>query len=115
MKAQNMFRNFALLAAICFGLAGCGGGGSNPPTPAPVIASITPTVGPMAGGTQVTIAGTNFYGTTSVTFGGVAATNVNIVSNLLVQVTTPAGTTATANVTLYTPGGSDTYSFFTYQ
>lgn len=45
-----------------------------PQSLAPVITSISPTTGPLAGGTAVSIFGTNFNGVTDVKFGNVSAT-----------------------------------------
>ncbi len=44
--------------------------------PSPTIASVTPSFGPIAGGTPVTILGTNFAGIVTVTFGAQPALNV---------------------------------------
>ena len=63
-------------------------------TPPPMFTSITPSVGPTAGGQSVTITGSNFTRATSVTFGGTAnatgAMTVN--SDTQITVTTPAHT-----------------------
>jgi uncharacterized protein (TIGR03437 family) len=58
---------------------------------APAITSITPAFGPPAGGTPVQIVGQNFTdsGDTAVTFDGVAARSVNVVSSSVISVTTP--------------------------
>ncbi|HTO76318.1 MAG TPA: IPT/TIG domain-containing protein [Thermoanaerobaculia bacterium] len=53
-------------------------GAPGPPTP--TVTSISPTSGPAAGGTAVTITGTNFAAGATVKFGTVAATNVVFVS-----------------------------------
>src|ERR1035437_10086072 len=42
----------------------------------PTVSSVAPNNGPVAGGTAVTITGTNFAAGATVTFGGTAATNV---------------------------------------
>jgi hypothetical protein len=82
-------------AFVC-NIPDCGSGHSNMSgslkvnavaNPAPVIASILPTSGPIAGGTVVTIGGTGFLTNPAVKFGGVAATNVSA---------TPTSITATA-------------------
>ena len=50
-------------------------------TPPPTFTSITPIAGPTVGGQSATISGTNFVtGSTSVTIGGIAATNVSVSS-----------------------------------
>lgn len=51
-------------------------GAGKPPGPATPVAGIAPTFGPSGGGTQVIITNTGFTDVKSVTFGGVAATNV---------------------------------------
>ena len=48
---------------------------------APAVTGLSPTSGPAAGGTLVTITGTSFTGATAVDFGTTAATNVTVVSN----------------------------------
>ena len=84
-------------------------------TPAPTVASISPNSGSTAGGTSVTITGTNFTGATAVTFGGNAATNVTVVNSTTITATTPAGTAGTASVIVTTPGGSNAAnSLYTY-
>ncbi len=58
---------------------------------APTITELFPSTGPTAGGTAVSITGSGFTGATSVTFGGVAASNVTVVSNTQLTVTAPPG------------------------
>lgn len=67
----------------------------NPPT----ITKISPTTGALAGGTLVTITGTNFYNIPpnlppdlQVTFGGVPATSVTVVSPTQITAVSPPGT-----------------------
>jgi hypothetical protein len=82
---------------------------------APTVTGISPTSGPTAGGTAVTITGTNFTGATSVTIGGVAATGVTVVNATTITATTPAGTAGAKNVLVTAPGGTGTGSnLFTY-
>lgn len=57
---------------------------------APSITSVSPSSGPQAGGTNVTLTGSNLTGTTAVTVGGFAATNVTVVSDTQVTFTTGA-------------------------
>ncbi|MCC6381183.1 MAG: IPT/TIG domain-containing protein [Dehalococcoidia bacterium] len=78
--------------------------GSAPPT----ILSISPSGGPLGGGTPVTITGTGFLGATSVKFGGVPGTNLVVVSDSTITVTTPVGMPAGAiDVIVTTPRGAN--------
>ncbi|MDN2715587.1 IPT/TIG domain-containing protein [Janthinobacterium sp. SUN120] len=83
---------------------------------APVVSSISPTSGPAAGGTTVTISGTNFSGATAVTFGGSAASGFTVNSATQITATAPAGT-GTVDVRVTTAGGTSATSAndqFTY-
>jgi hypothetical protein len=81
----------------------------------PAIASVTPNTGPAAGGTSVTISGSNFTGATAVEFDGVAATGVVVNSASSITCTAPAGTAGPADVEVTTPNGTDTLvGGFTY-
>ena len=85
-----------------------------PAPPAPTISSVTPATGTVAGGTSVTITGTDLTGATAVTFGGVAAT---ITSNTAMQIvaTSPAGAAGAVAVAVTTAGGTATSAnAFTY-
>ncbi|RKP59156.1 autotransporter domain-containing protein [Pararobbsia silviterrae] len=73
---------------------------------APTVASISPSTGSTAGGTSVTITGTNFTGATGVKFGTTAATNVFVSSPTSITATSPAGTAGVADVTVTTPEGT---------
>ena len=84
--------------------------------PAPAVTSISPTAGPLAGGTSVTIHGTGFTGATAVAFGLNAATGVVVNSATQITATAPAGS-GTVDVTVTTPGGTSPTSSadqFTY-
>ena len=58
---------------------------------APTVTSISPSAGPLAGGTSVTITGTNLTGATAVNFGGVAGTGVVVNSATSVTAVAPRG------------------------
>ena len=68
----------------CPGIFGPPAGADLPPF------SITPNQGPVAGGTEVTISGERFFPGTSVLFGSLSATDVNVVNNWLITARTPA-------------------------
>lgn len=84
--------------------------------PAPTVSGVSPARGFSAGGTAVTLTGTNFTGATSVTFGGVAATSVIVVGPTSITCNTPAGTIGTTvTVAVTTPGGTGSLaSAFSY-
>ncbi|MFI8301292.1 IPT/TIG domain-containing protein [Streptomyces nigra] len=78
----------------------------NPPQPPPpTVVGITPQTGPTQGGTPFTIIGTNLTGA-SVTFGGVPATNVNVIGGVLLTGLTPSGAAGNVAVQVTTPAGS---------
>ena len=65
---------------------------------APTVSSIAPTSGTTAGGTEVTITGTNFATGATVSIGGVAATGVMVVNSTTITATTGAHAAGTVNV-----------------
>lgn len=73
----------------------------------PVVTSISPSTSTTDGGVTVTITGSQLTGTTGVTFGGVAATNIVVVSDTEVTVTNPANAEGDAIVVVTTSSGSD--------
>ena len=82
---------------------------------APTVTSVSPNNGPPAGGTAVTITGTNFAAGATVTFGGTAATNVVVVNSTTITATTPAGSAGAVTVTVTVNGQSGSLtSGFTY-
>jgi hypothetical protein len=77
----------------------------------PVISSIDPASA--GNGDTVTITGLNLTGATSVTLGGVEATNVTVINDTTVTAKVAAG--ATGDVVITTLGGNDTLTAgFTY-
>jgi fibronectin type 3 domain-containing protein len=75
-------------------------------TTVPTVTSVSPNSGPTAGGTAVTIAGTNFAAGATVTFGATAATNVMVVSGTQITATTPAGSAGAVSVAVTVSGQS---------
>lgn len=79
------------------------------------ITTVVPATGLAAGGTVVTINGTDFGGAEGVTFGGTAGTAFKRISNTRVQVTTPAKTAGAYNVVVKDDAGDVTKTNgFTY-
>ena len=62
--------------------------------------------GSTAGGTSVTITGTNFAAGATVTFGSTPATNVVVTNSTTITATTPAGTAGAVTVTVTVGGQS---------
>lgn len=94
----------------------------NPPAdggaqPAPIVTSITPTSGPVAGGTSITINGTQFVSGASVAFGSTLAASVTFESDRRLVAVTPSSAAAGAvGVTVTNPNGrtSTLANAFTY-
>jgi hypothetical protein len=88
---------------------------TTPSTNAPTVTSVSPNNGSTAGGTNVTITGTNFVSGASVTFGTAAATNVSVTSSSTITATTPAGAAGAVSVTVSESGQSGSLAnAFTY-
>jgi hypothetical protein len=82
----------------------------------PIVSSISPTSGPAAGGTPVTITGTHFTGATSVSFGKADAASFTVDKDDQITATSPAGC-GIIDVTVTTPNGTSPTSSadrFTY-
>ncbi len=75
------------------------------PAPQPAVDSVSVPGGPAAGGTQVTILGTGFTPASTVTFGGVPASDVTYESPQALSAVSPAGS-GMADVVVRTAGGS---------
>ena len=75
---------------------------------APTIASVSPSSGPIAGGTSVTITGTNLTGATAVSFGGTTATTFTVNSATSITATAPAHAAGASAVAVTTVGGTAT-------
>ena len=88
--------------------------------PAPTVTGVGPASGSTAGGTTVTVTGTNFSACSSgiaVNFGGTPGTNVTVTSPTTLTVTSPAGAVGPVDVTVVMPGGTSATSAadtFTY-
>ena len=75
------------------------------PSPTPTITLISPNTGPATGGTTVTIAGSGFTGTPTVTFGSTAATGVTVNGGVSITATVPAGSPGAVSVTVANADG----------
>ena len=84
---------------------------------APTVTAISPATGSTAGGTVVTVTGTNLTGATKAAFGGTAGTTLTVVSATQVKITSPAHAAGAVDVQVTTAGGTSavaTADKFTY-
>jgi hypothetical protein len=72
--------------------------------PGPVVTSASPSAGPTAGGTGLTITGTGFATGATVKIGGTAATSVTVVDATTITAVTPAHALGTVDVAVLNPG-----------
>jgi IPT/TIG domain/Galactose oxidase, central domain len=83
----------------------------------PTVASISPTQGPTAGGTSVSLTGTNLNAATAVSFGGTPATSFIVISSTQITAVSPPEAAGSVNITVTTVGGTSTAAagnLFTY-
>src|SRR5439155_20141437 len=78
-------------------------GGGFTYTPPPTLSSITPNSGGVNGGTSVTLMGANFVAGTTVTVGGIPATNVNVLAGTSLTAVTPADNAGMVDVLVTNP------------
>ena len=82
----------------------------------PTVTLLSPNAGPPAGGTSVTVTGTNFVAGATVKFGAVSGTSVVVLSATSLTVVTPAQSPGGVTVTVTNPDGTSTSAVtFTYQ
>ena len=73
------------------------------PAPAPTVTAIDPVSGQIAGGTAVTISGTNFVNGATVTLGGSAATEIVVTNSTTITAVTPAHAAGAVDVVVTNP------------
>ncbi|HEY6468224.1 MAG TPA: IPT/TIG domain-containing protein [Candidatus Dormibacteraeota bacterium] len=78
-------------------------------TGVPIVRSVTPASGPLAGGQVITVAGTGFAAGMTVTIGGTSVTP-SAVSYASFTLTTPAEAAGTVDVQVTTSGGESAFS-----
>jgi outer membrane protein assembly factor BamB len=71
---------------------------------APVVKTLSPTSGPLAGGTVVTLTGTNLANATAVTFGGKPGT-IQTDTSTQITVSSPPGKAGSVSVVVHSAGG----------
>jgi hypothetical protein len=84
----------------------------------PTVTSVSPASGPAAGGTFVTVSGSDFSGVTAVQFGSTPANSFTMISPTTILASSPAGPAGTVDITVTTSGGTsstsaaDQYTYF---
>jgi hypothetical protein len=73
--------------------------------PLPTVSAVSPSSGPPAGGTTVTISGSGFTDATTVSFGGTPAASFTVNSDSQITAVSPAGS-GTVDVTVTGPSGT---------
>jgi hypothetical protein len=83
----------------------------------PTLTGVSPSSGPTAGGTHVTVRGTNLSSNATVRFGATPAASVTVTSSTQLVATAPAENAGPVDITVTTPGGTtatspaDLYTF----
>jgi sugar lactone lactonase YvrE len=84
---------------------------------APVVTATSPSLGPLAGGTSVTMTGTGFTGASAVMFGSVPAGVFTVLSDTSITATAPAGIAGVVDIVVVTAAGTSatvTADWYTY-
>lgn len=106
-----MFRRFGLVlsaAALPVGFLVAASGVASATTPAPTVSAVVPHQGPIAGGTNVFVAGTGFTSDSTVAFGTTAAVKVTVKSDNLLIAKSPAESAGTVDIIVTTAAGPST-------
>jgi hypothetical protein len=76
----------------------------------PTVTKVSPTKGPVSGGTTVTVTGTNFTGATAVKFGSTSARSFTVKSATSITAVSPTKVAGTEDVTVTAPIGTSLLS-----
>jgi hypothetical protein len=79
-------------------------------TTSPTVSTVTPSAGPAAGGTLVTIAGSGLNGAAAVHFGSSSAASFTVTSQSQITAVAPPGAAGPVDVTIDTSAGTSTVS-----
>ncbi len=103
MKFFGKFARTVIAVLVLSNITGIGLASPAFAAPAPTVTSISVNRGALAGGSAVTITGTNFVSTPTITLGGVAATSVLWISSTSLTALTPAHTAGQVSVVVTNP------------
>ena len=91
------------------------GGGLSISSDSPTVTAVSQNSGSTAGGTSITITGTNLIGATGISVGGSACSAFSVTNSTTATCTTPAGSAGIASVLVTTAGGTNAANtLFTY-
>jgi hypothetical protein len=76
----------------------------------PIVTSLSPATGPVAGGNTVTLTGSGFTAASKVLFGTVTATSFTVVNDTTITAVPPALAAGVSDVTVVTPVGTSATS-----
>jgi hypothetical protein len=93
------------IAAFYFGSSTFRSGGGTQMPASPTVSSMSPSSGPAAGGTSITITGSGFTGATGVVFGPTPASSFTVHNDTQIVAISPAGS-GTVDVAVTTPNGT---------
>ncbi|MBW1811381.1 MAG: IPT/TIG domain-containing protein, partial [Deltaproteobacteria bacterium] len=79
--------------------------GIGDPGPEPILISIDPAQGPLAGGTPLVLSGSGFIQGASVRFGAAVAAGANVLSSSTIEVSSPPGSAGWVTVRVTNPNG----------
>jgi IPT/TIG domain-containing protein/NHL repeat-containing protein len=111
----------AVVLAIClalitvFGSFVVAGASARSKSKAPAISSLSPGVGSTAGGTRVTITGSNFIGVTAVKFGKLKGSRLKVSSSRKLIVVAPKHSAGSVPVVITSKHGSSKAASWTYE
>ncbi len=100
------FRTLLIAALLSLGLAALNSAVGSAYGDRPALTGLSPTSGPVDGGTAVTITGTAFNEATAVNFGSTPATSFTVHSATSITAISPQEVPGTVHVTVTTPGGT---------
>jgi hypothetical protein len=103
------------VSVVIAGAGGTSNSASYRYTAAPRVAALSPSRGPLNGGTKITISGANFAGVKTVTFGGKPGTRLAVSGTGTITVTAPKGTKrAKVKVIITAAGGTSNTVLYLY-
>ncbi|RIJ77484.1 hypothetical protein D1871_07095 [Nakamurella silvestris] len=121
VSVSTYLRRFVVAFALCVAISSAGAAASSAgtaegapvmlsaaaaPVKRPVVSGLSPSTGPTAGGTVVTITGRNLAGASRVLFGSTPGTGVKVLSANKISVKAPKHAGGKVNVRVTTKGGT---------